>query len=309
MVKHNGNIEALLDRLDNAQTDEEIYAIGKRLLELDPANPHGKLAVWEAMGFEDSMANLSMLREALMAIRTIVLNSDEPAFIENDRDSQVYGSIMMNLGYALLAEGEMEEALNVAKELANFDDEGYYPSRTLLYRCMLGLDMYAEILATLESDPLESVVGEHARAIAMIELGEDPQEIREAVAYAISLAPNVPFFVLGIWDFPDDGDDLDDDVEEVVQYAAYLSEPWTSSDARLVELSTPTFMFGYLTERLEDKEEIALLVEGYETAGLKEKVETARAKVKKMIAANEDIDEVDAVALGETEAIIEELMS
>ena len=39
------NIEELLEKLDTAETDEEIGEIGREILEKDPDSPYGKLAV------------------------------------------------------------------------------------------------------------------------------------------------------------------------------------------------------------------------------------------------------------------------
>ncbi len=300
--------EQLLEKLDAAETDEEIREIGEQLIEADPKSPYGKLAVWETMEYEDCVENLDFLREALDTIRAIIDAKDTPASIEEDRDSQVYCTIMMNLGYSLLAEGNTEEALEVAREFANFDDEGYFPSRTLLYRCMLDLEMYNDILETLETDPLESVVGEHARAIALIETDADAGEIRDALNYAISLDPDVPFFVLNIWDFPETEDELDEDMEDTVNYATYLAEPWCSSDKRLAALSAPTFLLGYLTNRLDDEKEMKALKDGYESAGILEEVEKAKALITEMEADNKDPEEIDAVALGDTASILETML-
>ena len=184
--------EELLSRLDEAETNEEIAETGRELLALDPESPYGKLAVWETMEYEEAMQNLDMLREALDKIRAVVEAREIPALVDDDRDALVYATVMMNLGFSLLAEGETEEAYEVAKEFANFDDEGAFESRTLLYRTMLDLGLYKEILDTLEADPLESVVGEHARAIALLETGAEHDEIFDAINYAISLSPDVP---------------------------------------------------------------------------------------------------------------------
>lgn len=302
------SIEQLLDKLDAAETDEEISGIGKAILDIDPQNPYGKLAVWETMDYDDCVENLDMLREALSEIRITISEKETPPNIEEDRDAQTYCTLMMNLGYSLLAEQEVEKALEIAKEFANFDDEGFYPSRTLLYRCMLDLQMYREIFDTLESDPLESVVGEHARAIALIETEAEPGEIRDAINYAISLDPDVSFFVLGIWDFPEAEDDIDDDVEDTVNYAAYVAEPWCSSDKRLAYISAPTFLLGYLTDRLSDEKEIEVLREGYEGAGLLKEVDEAKARILKMGEQSCDPEEIDAVALAETGTIVEKLI-
>ena len=300
--------DELLDKLDEAQTNEEIREIGEELLTQDPGSPYGKLAVWETMEYEDAVESLDMLREALDGIRAVVDAKDAPSLIDEDRDALVYCTVMMNLGYSLLADGNAEEAYEVAKEFANFDDEGAFPSRTLLYRCMLDLELYGDILDSLEADPLESVVGEHARAIALLETGAEAGEVRDAINYAISLSPDVPFFIINIWDFPEPDEEIEDELEDVVNDATYLAEPWCKSDKRLAAISAPTFLFGYLTNRLSDEKEMKVLREGYEDAGVSERVEAFKKHIEDLEKENKDPDEIDAEALGETADILEELL-
>ena len=300
--------DELLDKLDEAQTNEEIREIGEELLTQDPGSPYGKLAVWETMEYEDAVESLDMLREALDGIRAVVDAKDAPSIIDEDRDALVYCTVMMNLGYSLLADGNAEEAYEVAKEFANFDDEGAFPSRTLLYRCMLDLELYGDILDSLEADPLESVVGEHARAIALLETGAEAGEVRDAINYAISLSPDVPFFIINIWDFPEPDEEIEDELEDVVNDATYLAEPWCKSDKRLAAISAPTFLFGYLTNRLADEKEMKVLREGYEDAGVSERVEAFKKHIEDLEKENKDPDEIDAEALGETADILEELL-
>ncbi len=54
------NIEQLLERLDTAETDEEISEIGQKILEIDPKAP---TASWlsETMDYEGCVENLDML--------------------------------------------------------------------------------------------------------------------------------------------------------------------------------------------------------------------------------------------------------
>lgn len=309
MPELSNKIKALLNRLDEAETDDDIRAVGEELLREDPKSPYGKLAVWSTLPHEESLENLRMLEDALGEMRAVIESKEGLAFIEGDRNSQVYCTILMHLGYSLLSEGETEDALEIAEELVNFDDEGHFPSRELLYRCMLDLDMYEEILESLEIDALESVVGEHARAIALIETKAERGEIRDAINYAISLAPDVPFFVLGVWSFPEeeDEDDADDEFEEVILNATYLAEPWSKTDERLVALSVPAFLLGYLTDRIEDKKEIETLLQTYEYAGVREDVEQSKEKITIMTKKDEDPDEIDAVAMGEVEALMEKM--
>ena len=296
--------EQLLEKLDSAETDEELREIGEQLLEKDPASPYGKFAVWQSLEYDESLESMDMLQDALDAIRAEVEAKATPPVIEDDRDAQTYCAILTQLGYTQLAQGKTEDALATARELANFDDEGYYPARTLLYRCLLDLGMYNEILSTLESDPLESVAGEHARAIALMETDAEAGEIRDAVNYAISLAPDVPFLILGIWEMPED-DDIDEDMEDTVDYAAALMVPWCADDKRLAYLSAPVFLFGYLTNRLDDQKEIKTLLDGYEEAEVLADVRDAKKRVEEMEAEAKEPDEVDSNALGFAAQIIE----
>ena len=277
--------EELLSRLDEAETNEEIAEIGKELIALDPESPYGKLAVWETMEYEEAMENLDMLHEALDAIRAVVEARELPALVDDDRD----------------------EAYEVAKEFANSDDEGVFESRTLLYRCMLDLELYKEIIDTLEADPLESVVGEHARAIALLETGAEHDEVFDAVNYAISLSPDVPFFVVNIWDMPENDDDADEEEMDVLNDAAYLAEPWCATDKRLAALSQQTFLFGYLTNRLTDEKEMKVLRSSYENIGIANRIESVKKHLDDMEKAGRDPEEIDAEALSETANILSEL--
>ena len=299
--------EELLSRLDEAETNEEIAEIGKELIALDPESPYGKLAVWETMEYEEAMENLDMLREALDAIRAVVEARELPALVDDDRDALVYATVMMNLGFSLLSEGRTEEAYEVAKEFANFDDEGAFESRTLLYRCMLDLELYKEIIDTLEADPLESVVGAHARAIALLETGAEHDEVFDAVNYAISLSPDVPFFVVNIWDMPENDDDANEEEMDVLNDAAYLAEPWCATDKRLAALSQQTFLFGYLTNRLTDEKEMKVLRSSYENIGIANRIESVKKHLDDMEKAGRDPEEIDAEALSETANILSEL--
>ena len=275
--------EELLSRLDEAETNEEIAEIGKELIALDPESPYGKLAVWETMEYEEAMENLDMLREALDAIRAVVEARELPALVDDDRDALVYATVMMNLGFSLLSEGRTEEAYEVAKEFANFDDEGAFESRTLLYRCMLDLELYK------------------------LETGAEHDEVFDAVNYAISLSPDVPFFVVNIWDMPENDDDADEEEMDVLNDAAYLAEPWCATDKRLAALSQQTFLFGYLTNRLTDEKEMKVLRSSYENIGIANRIESVKKHLDDMEKAGRDPEEIDAEALSETANILSEL--
>ena len=197
----------------------------------------------------------------------------------------------------------------MAKEFANFDDEGAFESRTLLYRCMLDLELYKEIIDTLEADPLESVVGEHARAIALLETGAEHDEVFDAVNYAISLSPDVPFFVVNIWDMPENDDDADEEEMDVLNDAAYLAEPWCATDKRLAALSAADLPLRLPHEQARRREgDEGAPQAGYENAGLaRARRSREKAPRTRWRQAGRDPEEIDAEALSETANILSEL--
>ena len=105
----------------------------------------------------------------------------------------------------------------------------------------------------------------------------------------------------------ENADDADEEEMDVLNDAAYLAEPWCATDKRLAALSAQTFLFGYLTNRLADEKEMKVLKEGYENAGLSERVEAVKKHLEQMEQAGRDPEEIDAEALSETANILSEL--
>lgn len=310
-------LEELYDRLDKADTEDELRETAEKILELDRKNACGRLALWKAMEIDEAMDNLELLEEALEDQRTRVQAMDTPPSVSSDRDAQVYGSMLLNLAQSYLSLAwsddenpdldKEEQALALGRELLQLDKkEEFFPARDLIYRCMLDLQMYNDIFRMLEVEDEPSVMGEHARVIAMIETGADAGEIRDAMLYAMSLAPDVPTLLLGIWEMPE-GEDVDEDEELTAMYANYLAVPWCANDRRITTLSVPAFLFCYLTERLEDAKEISALEECYESLGIFEEVREAKQRIEALPAEETQLEEIDSYALGEVGQLVEKM--
>lgn len=301
-------LELLYDKLDAADCDHCMAEIAEEILAIDPRNPQGKLALWQSMDYDESMDNIEILEEALDRARAIVQSKDEAPDLENNRDDQTYCAILTNLGYTMLQNGNSERAYELGRELAEYDAEEYFPNRTLLYRAMLDLQMYNDILTTVENDPQDSVVGQHAKVISLIECGADDGVIRDEMIYALSFAPDVPFYILGIWEMPEPGDpDITEEDEYQANCAAYLADPWCANDKRVAILSGPAYVFGYLTGRLDDEKEIRALKQFYEMVGIEDDVEAAKARIEEMRNDGRDWEEVDSNALGEAAQLVEKM--
>ena len=310
-------LTTLYTQLDNAETEEMLQEIAEKILELDPKNACGRLALWKAMDIEEAMDNLELLEEALEDQRAHIQAMDVLPSISNDRDVQVYGSMLMNLAQSYLSLAwrdeenpdldKVEQALELGRELLEVDrDEEFFPARDLIYRSMLDLQMYNDIFRMLEAQEEPSVMGEHARVISMLETGADSGEIRDAMLYALSLAPDVATFLLGIWEMPD-GENIDEEEELTAMYANYLAVPWCANERRITTLSVPAFLFCYLTDRLEDEKEIKALEDCYASLDILEDARAAKSEIEAQDADGKELEETDAFALGKVGELIEKM--
>lgn len=310
-------LDMLYMQLDKADTEEVLHEVAQQILEIDPKNGCGRLALWKSMDIDDAMNNLDMLEEALEDERAHIQAMDKIPSVTNDREAQVYGSMLLNLGQSYLSLAwqddehpdldKEEQALELARELLQLDkNEEFFPSRALIYRCMLDLQMYNDIFRMLDEEPEPSVMGEHARVIAMLETGAEAGEVRDAMLYAISMAPDVPTLLLGIWDMPEDEPD-DEEEELTAMYANYLAVPWCANDRRITTISVPAFLFCYLTDRLEDEKEIKALEECYESLGMLQEVREAKERIEAMSADDRQLEEIDSFALGEVGQLTEKM--
>ena len=283
-----------LERSESYIDPEKIAAVAGEILKLDSGNPRAKLAAWASLEDEEAEDSLHLLEEALEVIRPIVQQS-AAATLEDDVDAEVYGSVLECLSIVKYNMEQFEEAVAYAKELVAFDDEGLYEGRTPLYCSLLVLERYDQVLEELEGDPIETLVGEYARAFALHGNEGDSSEAVEAMLQAISMTPDLPFFILGIWGMSEDEED--EEILGMMQQAMALSAPCHSSPERMAFLATPAYMLGYLTDRITDPEEIGLIREGFESAGYMDQLEDAKSEIFEMQERKQTQEEIDEEAL------------
>ena len=164
-------LQALLEQLtemEQMESREELDGLSqlaKEILSLDPLNPRAKLALWASLEEEEAAKSLHLLEEALDAVRPLV-NEGTPGMPEDDINAETYGASLECLSVFNYNLENYEKALAFAKELVAFDDEGLYEGRIPLYCALLKLEKHTDILSALDADPLETLVGEYARAFA-----------------------------------------------------------------------------------------------------------------------------------------------
>lgn len=283
-------ILALLEEADDAGSVEEVMEIARKILAIDPESPYGKLLLAESLPEEEIPTAISLLEEAREDMKSEGL--PETLSIER-REDFTYGSILMNLGYMRHEQGDPDGALDPALELTEMDPEGFFPGRTILYRCLLELERYNDILDQTERDPLPTAIGKHARAIALYETEGPTEEAQLALWEALLADPDLPFYVLGVWELPEE-EEIEEDEEETIHEAAYLIDPWNDTPERVSWLSRAAYLLGYVTGRLSEKEALVFQAT-LEDAGLLEQVDEVRREYDAAIQdeGNESVEELD----------------
>ena len=294
-------LQALLEQLTEMEQMESrdeldgLSKLAKEILSLDPTNPRAKLALWASLEEDAAEKSLYLLEEALDAVRPLV-NEGIPGMPEDDINAETYGASLECLSVFNYNLENYEKALAYAKELVAFDDEGLYEGRIPLYCALLKQQKYGDILSALDADPLETLVGEYARAFAHHGMGEE-EEALESLLQAISMAPDLPFFILGIWGIPEEDEDIDEEMEDLLHQAMALADPCLSSPANVAFMCRPVYMLGYLTDRISDPEELELLEKDFEQRDIGDQMQEAKDRIFEMIDKEQTQEEIDEEAL------------
>lgn len=293
---------AEMEQVESHDVPEGLSALAKEILNLDPTNARAKLALWASLDEEAAEKSLHLLEEGLETVRPLV-NEGVPGMPEDDANVETYGVSLECLSVFYYNLENYEKALLYAKELVAFDDEGLYEGRIPLYCALLKLEKFEEILSALDADPLETLVGEYARAFAHHGMG-DEEEALESLLQAISMAPDLPFFILGVWGIPEE-DEINEETEDLLHQAMALANPCLSDPANVAFLCQPVYMFGYLTDRILDEEERELLIKDFEQRGIAERMEEAKDAIFEMVDREQTQEEIDEEALQAVHQILQ----
>jgi tetratricopeptide (TPR) repeat protein len=296
--KDKNEIQNLIEEMISAEDSEERSSLAAAILELDPENPAAKYVTWQELDDEESIKKMNLLYEAIDTLRPSIKNQEEMA------DDDVYSlflSMLSDLSSFLYFQGDKDSAFRAAQELVDLDSECYIAGRIVYYSILLEKCEYRKVIDAVDDDMCETPIGEYCRAIALYELDGASVEASEAVMRAISLDPDMAFYITGMWTFGDDEielmDEDDEYMDELVMQSAILSELWAATEERLAFLSAIVFPFGYLTGRVDEAEDIRMLEEGYKNLGCFEDMTEALDTIHAFAAQGKDTAEIDEEAL------------
>jgi tetratricopeptide (TPR) repeat protein len=297
---YNEKMLRLIDEMVGEDDDERRVFLADSILEMDPDNGIAKYMKWQSTDDGESIADSTLLQEAVASLKPDIENLDE---YDGDGETlySLYVSMLSDLASSFYMTDEKDKAFRAASEFMKLDREGVVMGRLVYYAMLVERGDFEELLASAEEDICETPSGEYCRAIAVLETGGSQTEAAEYLLNAISLDPDLPFYMLGLWEMDEkelfDSDDSDGYAEEVTMVVPILSDLWLAAGDHISLFSVIASAFGYLTRRMNGFDDTEMLERTYRETGCLEDMREARDILDAMLADGREQREVDEEAL------------
>ena len=248
-----GDIEDLLERAYESEDAGEVEELVERALELDPENP--EVLLLQADLTEDDDVRLPILVHAIENARSVLREEGIPEedFAEDELGT-VYLALLQRAAFTLFSMEDDERSFEIVQELMRHDLDDQGSIRSLYYRILIEKRDWSLILRETMQDGDRQLGWAYARLAACFMLTEEGEGgTGEAAAMfwdALSMAPNVPFYMLGY--FPDPVDDSEEE-EEDFHFSLLFSDVWSSSHNLLNWFSRGVILFGLLSGRFGEE--------------------------------------------------------
>ncbi len=259
-MKPTESIESLLDKAYDSDDPDTVRRLAERVLKLDPENMEGMILLSDVT--DDPERKITLL-ERLKCMLGDCLDEDEQdagqEFIYSET-GMLYVSVLLRLAFALFSEGFLGRALDVSQEAMGYDADEVTPAKILFYRTLLEMKEYRRVLeeGMKETDPSAGTL--HAIAIATFKLFGAGRRAYDALWAAVDADPEVPFYIMGYLDEPED--DADDDIIETFNLAMLYEDAWLSGDDIKLGnwLASATILLGLALSLFAGEEEEKMLV-------------------------------------------------
>ncbi|MBQ7193130.1 MAG: hypothetical protein IJR98_02005 [Synergistaceae bacterium] len=257
---NNKKLERLINKAWYTDDKKKASELARQILEISPENTEALLILADNFDENDDSA-----REELL-LRTLKSIDDENNNYSDEVKESFYISVHFRLAYTFFSLRKFNETLSSCQEvfrllevsenndLIEFDIED--DLKALQYRSLIELERWHEILSMTMKDETHGLAWAYSRLIAAWKTAPAEQVLALCASMfwdALMIAPNVPFYILGYYEEPDD-----DESEDFV-FSVLFSGIMSISEKFYHWFTRGTILFGLLTNRFDGKEREYLL--------------------------------------------------
>ncbi|MBQ7196719.1 MAG: hypothetical protein IJS40_04850 [Synergistaceae bacterium] len=286
-------IDQLLTMAWDTTSTARILAIANQILEINPYNVDA--LVLKADNIEDQDRSIELLEIALNAL-------NEPGNCEPDDKDLFFVSINQRLAFAYMSIGNLDKAFKFCEDAINFaeahsdaqelhDETNNTLIKALYYRILIERREWQKILTASMRDGEGTLGRAYAKLLAAWFMA--PEKSRGVCANllwdALSIAPDVPFYMLGYFEEPDDN--ASEEAHEDFDFALLYYDTVSISEEFNRWFSRGVIMFGIFTGRFDEKEK-DYLVDVLDSLGGYDEYE----KMKSILVETEDSAVLEAFA-------------
>lgn len=220
---------------------KKALSLARKVLEISPGNADALIII--ADNTEDENERKTALRHALESL-------DGEDNYPNDDRRELSFSINYRLAYMYLAEGDFEPMLSACEEAMKTvdpDNEDYIKS--LYYRALIGVGEWRKILELTMKDETHGLAWGYSRLAATWRISGNRALCAKMFWDALILSPDVPFYILGYYDEPDNDEDSGE-----FDFALIYSDVLNISEDFRQWFTRGTILFGLLTNRFDGRE-------------------------------------------------------
>lgn len=245
----------LLEAAWECTSKSKQLSLVRQILDIAPKNTEALILL--ADNTDDDYEREDILMEAKRSL-------EDPENYPQGMKDELFCAINSRHALTLFTRGSYSEALSVCDSVSQFlasnDDpnlEEYKNDfKSIFYISLIEIGQWKNILALTMKDDTHNLSWAYSRLIAawMSSSGQQKSLCANMFWDALIISPDVPFYMLGYYEEPEDDNDNDDDEDEAFSFALMYYDILSVSEDFLHWFTRGTILFGLLTNRFDGKE-------------------------------------------------------
>lgn len=253
MNSNNRKINRLINMAWESDDENRARELARQVLAISPEYPEALLIL--ADNTENDNDRSGILKRALKS-----LSEGNPP--DDDERNMLKFSVYHRLAFTYFVTKKYDDALSCCEAAMKIAEENDDPDtigdtddiKALHYRILIELKEWQKVLALTMRDESHDLAWAYSRLIAawMTAPGKNQAVCANMFWDALMLSPDVPFYMLGYYEAPNDDDDEDEN--EDFGFALMFYDAISASEKLDKWFTRGTILFGLLSNRFEEKE-------------------------------------------------------